>query len=675
MSSITPFQLAMGLGAAGAMVDISTYVSLGDTVGRSWGAPDEFRDTVPEQFDFTLFNSDGRFTPDNVSSPYATTVTEGMPVCWNLGGRLIAGSILAIEFSSTETSWGQIHITCDDMLGSAGRKLLTGLAESLVWAADPYLFWPLTDPQGSLTAPLEMVLGLPTPSNPPLGKYGVSGVPAVGQTQVEESNAEVSLTAADVLIAYPVGSLGVWGCWVTMMTAGGTAQLDIAIEGLPEVTPFTVGVNGGQLYMRAGSNSVTANVTPVVGVAYYVAIGLVPSGTTSIAATFYLNGVSQGSTTYVPSGGGPGGLLTTGPQYVSASLDTGGSYTARFSHVSHTPALVHEEWAGETTEAQRLTALAQIAPEITLDTLPSDLSTATIGFQDTTQGTLLTALNTIIMGEQGHIYTSTSGSLLAPVQKLSVKARQRPYTATHTFDAALDLSAVPQFVRDITNMVSSVAVQGAGVSTVVTDPTVTGRAKSATVSATIANDQFIDLQYWGQDRIVRGKNVNLRVVSVTVDAYSTSTDRSAELLAMLPGDRIHITGLPSTQLGFTTWDGWLIGGKETHSLGQDSFEMILAPVILEGIFDTSEFMADGALTLAAAIGATDTSMSVSTTGPLLETGTFPYTLLIDSEQVTVTACTTATPQVATITRGVNGTTATTHSTVTVEIVPSSLFAF
>ena len=81
------------------------------------------------------------------------------------------------------------------------------------------------------------------------------------------------------------------------------------------------------------------------------------------------------------------------------------------------------------------------------------------------------------------------------------------------------------------------------------------------------------------------------------------------------------------------------------------------------VYDTNLFMADGVLTLSADITSGATTMSVTTSNAtvLLETVTFPYTLLIDSEQVTVTACTSAAPQVVTMTRGVNGTTAAAHS--------------
>ena len=62
------------------------------------------------------------------------------------------------------------------------------------------------------------------------------------------------------------------------------------------------------------------------------------------------------------------------------------------------------------------------------------------------------------------------------------------------------------------------------------------------------------------------------------------------------------------------------------------------------------------LTLPSGLAPAVTTMSVATTGAKLETVTFPYYLIIDAasstwEVVQVTACTSATPQVATVVRG------------------------
>ena len=70
------------------------------------------------------------------------------------------------------------------------------------------------------------------------------------------------------------------------------------------------------------------------------------------------------------------------------------------------------------------------------------------------------------------------------------------------------------------------------------------------------------------------------------------------------------------------------------------------------------------------------SVTTSVATTLLETVTFPYTLEIDSEQVTVTGCTSATPQVVTMTRGANSTTPAAHTAGALVDVPTdALYAF
>jgi hypothetical protein len=188
---------------------------------------------------------------------------------------------------------------------------------------------------------------------------------------------------------------------------------------------------------------------------------------------------------------------------------------------------------------------------------------------------------------------------------------------------------------------------------------------------------------YAEDRLVRGENVALRVVSITIDALTTPTDRSADLLALIPGDRIRVTNLPAGPLGFTQWDGWFLGASEVHAPGasaSEAFTLDLAPVLPPtAIFDTDRFGANGGLSLTSTITAAATTMQVtSSDGVPLETVQVPYTLLVDSEQITVTACTALSggTQTATITRGANGTTPAIHgSGVLVDVANIPILAF
>ena len=99
-----------------------------------------------------------------------------------------------------------------------------------------------------------------------------------------------------------------------------------------------------------------------------------------------------------------------------------------------------------------------------------------------------------------------------------------------------------------------------------------------------------------------------------------------------------------------------------------------------GIFDTDRF-AGGTdsvykMTLAGAMTASATSALVTSGGSALSSTDVPYTLLIGSEMVSVTAVTGTTTQTATVVRGVGGTTAATHALGDlVEVSPIAYFAF
>jgi hypothetical protein len=404
---------------------------------------------------------------------------------------------------------------------------------------------------------------------------------------------------------------------------------------------------------------------------------LITSGTKTITHN------ADGTKTISVSGGiGTTGTSTGGPataagSFAQTTIPPSVPAGAVVSRLSHTLTQPMEYLALATTEATALAAIQATAAEITLATLPTDLSVAAITLPSS--GSALDAFNKIIRTEQGYIYTATTGTLTAPVQKVYVRARSRPSAVTYSFGLTTDILDAPQFVRDITNTVSRIDVSGPSTSVSVTDATLVPLVGSANTSESVLNTTAADLTTWGQDRLLRGKNTTVRIASFTVDAYSTTTSRWADLAAMVFGDRIRVTGLPTTQLGYSTWDGWLIGVDREHIYESHKFTLHVAAAMPDtAIYDTNLFMADGALTLFSSITNVATSMSVipSVATTLLETVTFPYTLIIDSEQVTVTACNTAAPQVATITRGVNGTTAAAHSAAAlVEVAVPSLYAF
>lgn len=697
MPRITPFSVALACGVAGAYVDVTSYASWapGEGVAGSWGRQDQFRDTTPGAWSIYLDNYDGRFTPDATNGILATPLTEGMGMSWQLGTRIIAGTILG--FTMIDDNWGRIRIDCDDMLGNAARTDVTLTARGMVLGANPYLYWPFNDAVGSIYGTEQSGNIQPgfdgTINGTAAPTFGATAIPALGETQASVQNqfpvfatagyspyGPVFPVGAFSTISYATNSMGTWGAWMTATGASPALQVFIYANGFTHSMRFGID-NTGAYVAQMGSATLVSSTPVVVGVPAYLQLVVTNSGSTSITGEFFINGVSQGTLVWVgiaPDGNGLATNALRTPSTVLVASPAGGPAGAPvvISHLSHTPKPVPEYTLAYGTEAGLLAALAATTSSLALGTIPSDLSTAPTAPQSGTSSALA-KLNDLIRSEQGYLSCTTSGSLTSPSQVVTVRARQRPATVSYSFDAQLELAAQPDFLRDLTNLVASATAQGPTTSTTYLDPTASARAGSSNTSDAIDSTAFVDQLGYAQDRILRGKNTALRVASFTVDALVTPTDRSADLLAIAFGDRVSITNIPSTVIGATSWDGWVIGRSEAQDIGQHKFTFYVAPVLpATAIYDANLYMADGALTLQSAINASVTTMSVQTSGPKLETVAVPYGLLIDSEQVTVTACTSATPQVATITRAVNGTTAASHTTsAVIELATPSLYAF
>jgi hypothetical protein len=690
----------MGVGSAGAMVDVSSYVEFTSPVARSFGRQDEFRDTSPGTFSFTLNNYDGRFTPGNLSSPLATTVSEGMTVSWLLGTRLLVGSIQSIQpvFQGDQSAWAQIVITCDDMLGAASRTDLPTVEDGILNAATLYALWPMDESQGSTVAQERTSSGMgamtltrysPNPATPTPLLFGAGAVGGLATTQLRvEASAEILYLATQVTapnFPYPLTSMGCWGMWVRAATYTQMIAL-FSYAGLSNYVELQWVQNPVQsvVSLSLGSGSVINYSVPQTqqGVSHYLAFSLatsVSAGVWTIAGTLYVDGVARGSGTYA-QGGSVTSLLVGDRQPANVTIALGDGSVDTFttiSRLSHTLTLAHEELVSLPTEASILSAVAAGVPDLTLDALPNDLSVSQVAPAER-GGTALDVINAVMRTEQGYAWSAGSGTLLAPVETVEIRARNRPTVPVASFDAESELESAPAFVRDITNMVSSVNVTSSAGSLTVTDSTVFPRVGSASASETVLLSYDSDLQVWGQDRLNRGENVNLRVASVTVDALTTPTDRSSSLLSLRLGDRVRVTNLPTAQLGFNTWDGWLLGMTENHTVGGHKFTLFFAPVINQtpAYFDSGRFMdvgidqaqADvGSLYNSGSLSSSATSMTVRQLGPTskpnLERSNMGYTLQVDLEQVTVTAAAAVSggSQVLTVTRGANGTTAATHA--------------
>lgn len=708
MSRITQ-SLAMGVGAAGAMVDVTSYMDLAAGVSRNWGRESEFEDAVPGQFSFTLDNSDGRFTPGNASSALVTTVTEGMSVCWQLGSRLVAGTVQAIEptFPGGESAWAQVTITCDDMLGNAARHELASLDDAAV--REGIVTWPMSDATGSLVAVGSSPIGTAPYLNVDTSGGGAvafgnttSGIPDAPSAVAITTGASSGTPSMDAVgpfpaLSYPAGVVGALGFWALCSSDvhGFTVVLRY-LSTLPGLATWSLKVQpaGASSFIADGLGGTAIAASPLIDFStpHYVSSYVTMGGTTaavSYTVEVFVDGVSGGTSSYTPSPAVPRPTIVQPAEMTMSSSVVGavgpGSVTT-IARITHSIAPINDGLLSNATAADRISALAATAPELELDTLPT-LSTAIYAGDDPGGDSTLDALNNVIRAEQGHIYTATTGTLTAPTQKVKVRERDRPSTVTYSFNAETEASGATDFVRDITNMLATITVDGPITSAVYTDSSLTSRASAKNASESLPLRDYTDLYTWGTDRVARGANVVLRAASLTIDAFTTPTDRSSSLLALVPGDRIQITGLPSTQLGFSTSDGWLLGVDEHQSLTEHTFTLYLQPVLLRPIIlDTDVLTAGGNLSLTSSITNSTTSISVtSSDGTLLSTagGDYPQKFRLENEVITATAVSGASsPQTMTATRAstdpITGlaTTAAAHAAaVQVEVADPAYLAF
>ena len=654
-------QLALGVGASGALVDVSDFVEFEDGIERMWGRDDQFYDVDAGEYSFTLNNADGRFTPENDDTVYDTPLIEGAAVCLSVDGRLTAGTVRGVEagFLEDESTWARVVVTCDDMLGAASRRRLTSLTADMVAGAGPIALWPFNDPEGSVLVTNQL------PDGRALRVVDTDKVTITFGEDAREfsSNNQARLTAA----AATSGTLqsedwaGIQnefatpylGVWITPLNS--TSYLEIAgmnVGGLATGVPTRIGLqNGNWMLWNTSTNAWVTGAAVVVGRATHVSVG---NGDGTTIGLFIDGEQVVGYNDSFVSG--------TGPITITVGNAAYGATDVIIGELALTAARLRVEGLDGATAADRLAALDQTASAISLSSLPAGLSDAALSSDDVDRQSLLDALNNVIRTEQGHIYAATTGTLTNPTESVVVRDRDRPAAVDYEFDVEDELQGAPEFVRSLADLVASVDVDTPTGAYTVVDEDLIGRVGDSSASEFVLLRDGVEAIAFGEDRLRRASNTQMQVQTVVVDAMTTPADRSADLLAMVAGDRIRITGLPSAQLGYTAWDGWLLGVKERHSPLEHTFEMHLQPCLpYVAELDANLYMADGELTLSSSVNSSVTSISVATTGARLSTDETPYVVQVDDEQLFVTACSNATPQVLTVVRGYNGTAAATHS--------------
>lgn len=657
--------VALGVGVSGALVDVSEHVRMPDGVTYTWGRDDAFNDLEPGQFSFQLDNPGGNFTPDNAASSYATPLVEGARACLSVDGRLTAGTVRRIEptFPGDDSAWATVRVVCEDGFGDAARATMPDVTRGAAFGVGCGGFWPLDDAVGSTS--FAGVTGRERALFAQAGiavTYGVDPT-VIGNPQQVTLTTDASRSGSVVSAATPgpsgnqlYGTGAFCGVWLTPRNLTSSVTISAILDDGTTRSQVTFGILNDRFFIfeTALPGNVLVGAVQVDRPYYVVA---------SNQNELWINGALAYS-------GSP--LFTGSSNYLEIAL--GFNTSLSVAALSITNDRVRAEAVAGAPNSTMYELVAQ-ATGMSYASAPVDLSESNVAV-DQFDGSALDLLNLFLLTEQGDAYISTTGTITSPTATLNVRARTRPPAVDYTFNVINDLQGAPEFIRDLTNLISRVTVEGPNQSTVVDDVTLATRAGRASAAETVMLTEDRDRLAWGQDRLLRGANTLMRIASVLIDAKVTATDRNADLLALTPGDRVRFTGLPATVLGFDSWDGWFLGSSETHTTDVHEFQLHFTPTLTDtAIYDTSRYV-DDVLTLSGNITAAATSISIATSGAKLTTTDLPLTVQIDDEQLTVTACTSATPQVATVTRGANGTTATSHlANAAVTVLPDSIYAF
>lgn len=140
--------------------NVSQYLDVADGVKITRGAADEQSDAQPAKLSLTLNNKDGRFTPNRASSPYYPNVIAGKYCRFSL----VYAGVTYVRFTGKVNEFpnvwlggpalmAEVKLTATDPAGSLGEG--TSFQELIIEDVlddHPFAFYPLTEPERSLTA-------------------------------------------------------------------------------------------------------------------------------------------------------------------------------------------------------------------------------------------------------------------------------------------------------------------------------------------------------------------------------------------------------------------------------------------------------------------------------------------------------------------------------------------
>lgn len=542
--------------------DISSRVDLDPDNGglqlEGYGRADEFDYAGGTELTVVLNNTDGALTvggtPISKRQGIRITLTKGATTKNRFTGKIDGADL---GWPGGLGKLANLVVTALDPIADCGNFTMRSMLEHEILLRSPFAYYTLGEPAGATGAgdtsgvggPLLTPGGVGTPPVFGAGTGPVDGLPAVqfaggGYLGVQTANAYVTPAVPFSFVIFLSTTTIPGGGGATVLSVypvPGTAINDVASVIIDSAGRLRITVGVGQV---ATTGSIAdGDIHCIVGT--YDGAGTV---------TGYVDGVTVGNDA-------TGTLLHTGVDVSVGDygLDPsdGEQFTGWASHLAfYATALSASDaaniasagltgCAGETTDA-RFARLASYGGFPTTTT--TGLSGQTVGVQDTSDSTLLTALQQVADSEIGVLYANGSGVLVL---------QGRGYRSAKTV-ADLILAGTQQELGADTTVTLDDQQQLLLVTvTDATGATQTVGAGLPSKELTVLDDNSGDALRTAQWLTVKHADPGPRLPAATLDPYTSSV--AEQILQREIGDRLAFTGLPTqtwANLGDATIEGW-----------------------------------------------------------------------------------------------------------------------
>lgn len=583
-------------------VDITQWWRSNTPITITRGRQDHLGEVQPSKLTMTWENSDGRFTPGNVNSPYFPNIKKGRRIRVSqihdgVTYRRFTGFIdeVPVEWADASTKVAAVTITASSRMARLGRGVeLRSIVEEEYLLDGPKAYYTLGDAEGSVMAgnssatPRPAMAFAGTGANPVFGN--ATGPGTDGLTSVSFSGGKFLRVLFDQQVVTPTDTTYTWEFFFNTSTTalrelgrlymlnGDTAQAFITAAGKLNILSNSI---DGPIYY----DLITA-ATVSDGATHHALVRATISGG-NLVSTLYLDGAQVDTDTYVgfpgftgmdrlDAGGNSGSATMTGVlAHVAVTAGTTELTAARVD--AHSDAGLNG-FSGESSGARisRLAAYAGVpAAEVAAET---GLSTSIVN-QLTGGKTALQLMTDVTTTEGGVLFDAKDG-------KLTFHARSHRYNAA----SALTLSGAGGEILQIEprlddqGLVNDMTAsrEGGITARAVDQNSITdyGLYRDSITLLTTSDGEVQDAANW---KVFVGSTPLVKIPQAAADLGVASTAQRTAILAREIGDRVTLANLPP-QAPAASMDFFIEGYTEqiTAALYQIAFN--LSPAELSGVW-------------------------------------------------------------------------------------------